>query len=278
MEMKKRVKQAIAIGLSLAMVCTVPVCAAGEEYSLTGEKSIGSVQTGSVSAGFKRSDDYYVFGDSAFYSAYKTDEGQGDTTPKVTFEVYRANKDGSGQKKLCEKTVEGMEGGIELVTQNYILLTYGVMTTENAMLIDRQTYKVSAMDPFERFGFSEKEYAGGKLNTQHVGNYYPLQRSHSDVSPQKAIVFNGENAEKKPLAAKCWDARVAGNVIYYISEKKDGFYLGRANGNGDKNKVLGKLNTPDNCVFAKIVSVKGDTLTYKAMSSKGNKSYKYSLK
>ena len=278
MEMKRRIKQAIAIGLSLAMVCSVPVYAAGEEYSLEGEKSVGNVQAGSIPAGFKSADDYYVFGDSAFYSAYKTDEGQGDALPKVTFAVYQANKDGSGQKKLCKQTVEGIDGGIELVTQNYIILTYGVITTENAMLIDRRTNQVSAMEPFERFGFSEKDYANGRLNTQHVGNYYPLQKSHSDVSPQKAIVFNGENAEKKTLAAKCWDAKVAGNVIYYISEKKDGFYLGRVNGNGSKNKVLGKLTTPGDCVLVQIASVKGDTLTYKAMSSKGNKSYKYSLK
>ncbi len=275
MKFKMCAKQLLAISLSLGMVFSSPVIAANQEYAVGGDETAKDVHVSGLSAGYEFGNDYYVYGDSAFYSAYKTDESNQDA-PKVLVEIFQANVDGSNQKKIHTLTLDGIDGRIELVTEKYIVYNYGFYAAELGLLIDRGTGETTSWkDAYTQFPDWGNTTDGNKYYTKHVDQYYLMQMTHSDVSPTQGIVFNGQNGTCKKFAPKCWDAAFAGKTVYYIREKKDGFYLGSCDYQGNNSKIISKLTAPENCVVIHIRSANKKKVVYETQSSKGKKKYTY---
>ena len=277
--MKARSIKILASAMCLALLATsaLNVRAAASEYMLN-PASHPKLPLLAPEQGFNYSGDAYVYGDKMFYTTYRTNPGADENTnPTVTMQIFQANADGSGAEKIATEDLFGEDGKIALVTENYILIYYGYATYENAIMYDRRSGDITAAESYYTIGRTQKEYSSEKIPIKHVKEYYLMMKQHSDVSPQRIIVFNGKNAKSATVTGKGTDARILGKTIYYIAEKKNGFYLGSCDYKGGNNKILTKLDAPANCAYLGFKSLNKKGMSYRVMTEKGEKTYKYSF-
>ncbi|MBR1628502.1 MAG: hypothetical protein IJ679_04430 [Lachnospiraceae bacterium] len=279
MKAKNRKKMLAILCLATIATSAFPVRAAENEYALNWNKPHPGVSLAAPEEGFAFSNDSYVYGDTMYYSVYKTEgDFEGSTVqPTVTLDIYQANLDGSNPQKLSTQTVYGLDGRIELVTENYILISYGYAYFEDGLLLDKRTGQAKKVESIFPIGYSQKDYNKKNIVTKHIDEYYLMSVAHSDVSPQKILVFNGKNANKATVAKKGWDARFVDKKIYYIFDKKGSFYLGSCTYKGKKNKTITKLKAPENCAYLGFDSINRKGFTYRAMTESGLKKYTYSF-
>ena len=278
--MKKKLIVALSVSICLCSFFSADMQskAASSEYSIDQEFSKKKIAIQTVDEGYDFSNDCYFYNDSMFYSVCKYNESDTEI-PTADIKIYQANTDGSGANAIFSQRVDGDAAQIELVTEKYIMVLFGYGYWGDALLIDRTTGQGSRVEAFARCSFSDNAYKKGIYNTAHVNEYYPMIRSHSDVSPQKAIIFNGKNAKKTTIAAKCWSARILNKKLYYVFEKKDGFYLGCCTYKGKDKKTIQKIDTPkDSTVLVYIKSINKNRVVLAASGSDGNETIKISLK
>ncbi len=273
----KYIKKILAMLCVCSMAVSVmPVQAAKQEYTCNTSKSDLGFSIIAPGEGFTLSEDYYVYGKSLYYTAHREEASNKDDWERPsTVNFYRASLDGSDPEVIGSAIVEGFEGKINLVTENYVYVPYGYAYIDKTIILDKRTGKTEIKDAYVVIGQSDNDYKKSRIPTPHVKEYYAMMRSHSDVSPQKIIVFNGKNAKQTVVCKKGLSAKFFKDKLYYIAENKDGLYLGCCMYNGKNNARLARLDVPKNCFYATIASIDKNKITYKCLTNKGTKKLTY---